>query len=74
MATAMKCDRCGRFYDKYGDGETANSLYFQNSDINGFCACDKKYDLCPNCMETVKNWVNTSSKLSVGEEDIIHAS
>lgn len=57
MAKAMKCDRCGCYYDHYGDRETANSLCLQNLDIADRCECYEKYDLCPNCMEIVKNWV-----------------
>lgn len=57
MANAMKCDRCGCYYDHYGDRKTANTLYLQNPDFDGRCECDKNYDLCPDCMEIVKCWL-----------------
>ena len=73
MATAMKCDRCGCYYDCYGDKKTANSVYVQNPCITGICECDKKYDLCPDCMEIVKNWLTstdmTTPKPCSGERD-----
>jgi hypothetical protein len=72
MATVMKCDRCGCYYDPYGDRKTANALYLQNPDIGGRCECDEKYDLCPNCMDIVKYWLGEDeikAKPCSGERD-----
>lgn len=63
MANAMKCDRCGCYYDHYGDCKTANSLCLQNLDIIDRCECDKKYDLCPDCMDIVKCWLTNPNRV-----------
>lgn len=54
MSDAKKCDRCGRFYDIYGKGNNAVGFRFVNK-------CDATlqpiYDLCPDCVEELKNWL-----------------
>ena len=54
---AMKCDRCGAYYDEYGDNEHSNTLYLQNKGVISKQKCDKSYDLCPICMKKVQDWV-----------------
>lgn len=61
MARAMRCDRCGKYYeltiqggDLYGDfvrvglmADKTNSMYK-----------DKTYDLCPRCRKSLNEWIN----------------
>ena len=62
MANAYKCDRCGAFYEFYGEnkenhGNTVQSFY-KNEDGNGRSYNADKYDLCPDCMESFKRWLD----------------
>lgn len=57
MADAKKCDRCGAYYDKYGDRDHANAICVENDDFAGKVPCDKKYDLCPSCMAFIHEWL-----------------
>lgn len=64
---ARKCDRCGKYYDEYN----------QNSKSNGICFCrnfftnnltvahDLCIDLCPDCMNDVKAFLETDTKTFV---------
>lgn len=58
MSDAKKCNRCGKFYDIYGQANNAVGFRFVNR-------CDAPlqpiYDLCPDCMEELKNWLANSS-------------
>lgn len=55
MAKAMKCDRCGNFYDVYNgykyreNGNTYNNLYLHN-DAHGNAL---NFDMCPICMDAL---------------------
>lgn len=53
---AKKCDRCGAFYESYGNRKQANVIKVINADIYGNCPCDKTYDICPGCMEKFETW------------------
>ena len=55
---AKKCDRCGSFYEKYGNNLIANGVYVQNLDECSKCKCDKKYELCPRCMKSFEDWLS----------------
>lgn len=55
---AKKCDRCGAFYDKYGSSKQATEIKIINGDTCNRCACDKSYELCPECMREVETWIN----------------
>ena len=62
--TAMKCDRCGKYYDYYFKREvngenvrTQNCIYLYLEDTHGNL-CDKEcYDLCPECMAKLKEFL-----------------
>lgn len=58
---AMKCDRCGAYYERYGSSTQANTLYIQNKDYIGKQKCDKKYDLCPCCLSAVQEWLKNKN-------------
>ena len=57
MSNALKCDRCGKLYEKYGgirEFETGNS--FCRFDIAGNWGY-KTYDLCEDCMSSLIDWI-----------------
>ena len=59
MAKALKCDRCGKFFcvsdmeKLYGNDEL---IYHIIKDIHG-SRYDAMYDICPNCYEQLKAWM-----------------
>lgn len=62
MADAKKCDRCGEFYEPYIilDGkETCNKIRLQQESIDGMTNYTfGSKDLCPDCMEVLKSFIN----------------
>lgn len=69
MATAGKCDRCGRLYAY----ETIESLMHQRNEDNKpwysvtLEACpdirSHKVDLCPKCMTLLINWIENEGSI-----------
>lgn len=55
MAKALKCDRCGQFYDLL-----KGSRNYQIEDMND--KFHKQVDLCPDCYEIFTRWL-TGEKL-----------
>lgn len=60
---AMKCDRCGKLFEHY-DGvkefkntEKANALYLIDRDLDNKYWGRKSYDLCPECMKKLENFL-----------------
>lgn len=54
MANALKCDRCGKYYD-YVDGHD-NYIIFGNKYIIVNQKKATTNDICPKCMEEFKQW------------------
>jgi hypothetical protein len=54
---AMKCDKCGTYYDRYGGNNQANTIYIQNKNVVQHQECDKSYDLCPRCLKKIQDWL-----------------
>lgn len=57
---AKKCDRCGKYYDTYNvshDRKKPSGMMFLNVDENRNYFTNPVIDLCPECMEAVKNFV-----------------
>lgn len=63
MMRAMKCDRCGKFYEhyegrtKFRAGERANALRLIDLDLDEKYWPRKTYDLCPACMGEFERFV-----------------
>lgn len=64
MSSAMKCDRCGKYYDYYFkrevNGKNVNSqncicLYLMTR--YGDLSDKQRYDLCPECMAKLKEFL-----------------
>lgn len=54
MAEAFKCDRCGKFYTKYGD-----NVSYKVAKIVENCVVKDTYkelDLCPDCSASLAEW------------------
>ena len=57
---AYKCDRCGKFFEKYKDQGTAEFFNItRNPCVSGNCL-----DLCPKCNDELQEWV-TNYKVQV---------
>ena len=57
---AKKCDRCNKFYDTYGvknDKNNTNAIMFVNADKNGHYFSHGSTELCPECMNEIKEFV-----------------
>ena len=57
MAEAFKCDRCGKFYQKYGDKVSYKIGKIVEKDIEpGYCPRYKELDLCLDCRASLAEW------------------
>lgn len=59
---ARKCDRCGKFYEKYGiksgcSNKPNGILYATLYDDHTYYS-SKSFDLCPECMDELKKWIS----------------
>ena len=58
MASALKCDRCGKLYEEYAGqkvvegGFSYNGLSLENRIMS------RHYDLCPDCMSDFIKFIN----------------
>lgn len=63
---AKKCDRCGRFYEEYGDYladgknydiEKSSMIRVGTETITGKFICENHFDLCPKCMSELNEFL-----------------
>lgn len=57
MATAKKCDICGRLYESYNtrnSEERTNALVLLNLDNQVKYYSHGPYDCCPDCMSSIR--------------------
>ena len=65
---AMKCDRCGKFYEFYEgekifkETEKANGLMLIDMDLERKHWNRKIYDLCPECMKELEDFLENNIK------------
>ena len=52
MAKALKCDRCGQFYDLLTEPRN-----YKIRDFSGLGKCEIYVDLCPDCYEIFTKWL-----------------
>ena len=65
MANAKKCDICGSLYENYNskpDAVKSNGIMFLNVRDFGDYSESRKYDCCPECMDTIKHFVESLRK------------
>lgn len=65
---AKKCDRCGRFYEEYGEYKAKNNFEFEVKKTSMILTGTKtragdfiyknKFDLCPICMDELDKFLN----------------
>lgn len=53
---AMKCDRCGKFYEEH------EGMLVDTELKRGFLERRKTYDLCPECMKELEDFLNNNIK------------
>lgn len=61
MAKAMQCDRCGEFYQRYGenkDRNVPNGIQFIHVGTSKTSFSYESKDLCPRCMKELKAFLN----------------
>ena len=67
---AMKCDRCGEYFDsseaKLTGGNCSNEVFGGISvrGVDSFCC---KYDLCDKCVIEFFRWMNDPDKVTGGD-------
>lgn len=66
MSLAKKCDRCGNLYeskDMSVCGAIVNGLSLIDRDEQNSRVINRKYfDLCPECLAYLANWLKTSQR------------
>lgn len=70
MAKAMKCDRCGDFYEHYRMGymgDYINGISLDNITKDGYPISMRMFDLCPKCCEELIKWLGDEKE--EGKED-----
>lgn len=74
MANAKKCDRCGKFYERYDtdvNGFPANSLaVLKEATLDELLDRAKLrffIDLCPDCMNDFTKWLNEPEDIQSDE-------
>lgn len=71
MAYARKCDRCGNFYDPYtkrSDSGPVNSLQLLETSMDGIIRQTRKtFDLCPECMNKIINFLENKEEDDGGQ-------
>lgn len=65
MASAKKCDRCGKFYDVYNSANSnkkINSLIRANTDGKRQYFAQEIIELCPECMNVFEVWLKNEGE------------
>lgn len=72
MATAYKCDRCGKFFTPYKENErvfTIETADYKEKNISSYGPINiKHYDICEICENRFRDWINKYNSLFLGEE------
>ncbi len=69
---AMKCDRCGNYFDRNQlrlSGGNCSGEPFGNISVRGKSNYCCSYDLCDDCVADFFRWVNDPGKLMGGDAD-----
>ena len=65
MSLARKCDRCGSFYipaSRRSREDGFNAINLANRTLNDSTYSKGTYDLCPNCSNSLLDWLNDCNK------------
>lgn len=73
MATAMKCDRCGEFFDPYvcNDFEVSIHGRFPRNVALYDCHYNRveNWDICPACANEFVKWINAFKEDKADEKE-----
>lgn len=64
MSRAMKCDRCGAFYEPYN---TLINPYYVGYNGNREC---RTIDLCPTCKDKLNDWMEVKNECETKSQEI----
>lgn len=53
---AYKCDRCGGYYT--AQSENWDKIHIMKSHYNGVIKGKTYFDLCPDCMNCLREWLS----------------
>lgn len=71
MSLAKKCDICGKFYEYYESPymgfRSINGISFINIDHTQVYSTKVTRDCCPECMDSIKQHIESLSKKQVSE-------
>ena len=76
MMRAMKCDRCGKYYEHYEGqaqfraSEKANALLLIDRDLDEKYWSRKTYDLCPACMGEFEKFIRGGAASAAEKEEV----
>lgn len=70
MAIARKCDRCGKLYEYYPEGNKVryNGVQRIYGRINGGYDMDNPLDFCPKCMSAFDEFMIRGKSMVVKKE------
>ena len=70
MAIARKCDRCGKLYECYPEGNKVryNGVQRIFNHIGGCCDRDSALDFCPECMSAFDEFMIRGKSMDVKKE------
>ena len=72
MASAKKCDRCGKLYNSYNtknDAKHINGIMTVNIDPYGEYYDHKPVDLCPKCKDSFEEWLFAGKPVGKNEKE-----
>ena len=62
MSKVIKCDRCGKYFDKFTSKRYIGGLCVRGFRIITSAGNYKPYDLCENCVEDLYTFMNLDKK------------
>lgn len=68
MAGALKCDRCGRLYEKSFWYKPKSSLKVSGHSISPI-GYEAQHDLCPSCSKELLDWFSRPTRRVTDAED-----
>lgn len=66
MASAKKCDRCGKLYEEYNtekNNKKINGIMTLNLDFQRRYYSHTPFDLCPECKDSFEEWLGKKNDL-----------
>ncbi len=67
MACAMKCDRCGKYYELRGNATGVVTFKAYNIVKNRYRE-GARFDICPDCVKLFNAWITEGKKEEKDDE------